>query len=102
MKKPEMARKPKGKQLAIVKSPHDRLPDSVRSALATAEQHLLVVPSLKLAWERVFTKSERDQLEGDLSRYCLTNGVNLIQVYMQLRSVSQYRATIELAQSSIS
>lgn len=86
------------KSTAKRKSPHDWLPRNVRSALGNAERRVLANPSYALAWERLFSKEEQKQLGGNLLKYCSKHDLNLIQVYMQLHDLSQFRATLELAE----
>lgn len=85
-------------QLAEGMSPHDWLSAPVRTALETAESRVLAFASYERAWERIFTSEERARLGGSIFRYRQEHGVNLIQIYTQLRCTTQYRATIELAE----
>jgi len=50
----------------------------------------------ELAWKMAFTSAERQRLGGDVLK-CREQRPNLIALYMNVRGVSQYRATIELA-----
>jgi hypothetical protein len=89
-------------------SPHDKLAPRVRAKLEEAELRLRTNPSCETAWERIFTADERNtievertkanaqdcgQVEGEPDPLWLRS--NLIQWYMNVRAVSQYRATIE-------
>jgi hypothetical protein len=91
-------------------SPHDKLAPRVRAKLEKAELRLHANPSVERAWERIFTADERDTIEAEIARAEAQDRgqaegepnprwlrSNLIQWYMNVRNVSQYRATIELA-----
>lgn len=75
---------------------HDWLPPRVRSALEEAESRLLTTGMYELAWDVAFTPAERQKLGGDVDA-CRERRPNLIAMYMNVRAVSQYRATVELA-----
>jgi len=49
-----------------------------------------------LAWTRVFSASEREQMGGDIFDYSRRTDFDLIEIYGHFRGVSQYRAIIEL------
>ena len=77
-------------------SPHDRLPSRVLAVLGEVELCLRGSTIYKMAWDVAFTADDREKLGGDVVK-CREQHPNLIILYMNVRGVSQYRATIELA-----